>query len=611
MRTRPIGIRSLLAFSMGGLVLAATAAVLVIALFASATNTFELLNDRTVLIIDGIEEEVRGKLDAASELADGLVREMRTGSLRDASPEDLQHAMSVALATSPDVQVLMYWNRDMVRRLVFRQPDGALVMQGPEAEDNPGIRAALGAMPPRARQWGEPVVEDGVTYLNYAAGVDSSTADAAFVVAAVSLEQFSNFVADIGRRQGATAFMLYGNDNVLAHPGFVEDDIVGHAVIPISEAGDPVLQDLGNGTPVEFLGKARRQFVETFRVSVGGSYYLVMYRWIYGFGAEPIAVGTYFPRTEIGDTLQRLMFSAIAGVLIAVIGVVAAILIGGYISRPVRRLAASASAVARLDFDAVQRPPRSPILEVDEQARAFDLMLDALKVFQTYVPRSLVQRLVALDEGQGMPSETRELTVMFTDMVRFSEISERMGAEETAAFLNRHFGLLDQCIKAEGGTIDKYIGDAVMAFWGAPDHMDGHAAHAVAAARRIAETLTADNQRRAGKGLRPVRVRIGIHSGTVLVGNIGAPQRVNYTVVGDTVNDAQRLEALGRQYDSGLDVTVLMSAETAHLADFGPDETEDLGMHPLAGGTQEVEVRRMLWRRSVTLEEEDVTRREA
>ena len=193
----------------------------------------------------------------------------------------------------------------------------------------------------------------------------------------------------------------------------------------------------------------------------------------------------------------------------------------------------------------MEPPRRSSVAEIDEQVRAFNLMLDALKVFQTYVPRKLVERLVALGGGEGMPSETRELTVMFTDIVTFSEIAERMGAEETAAFLNRHFGMLADCIRAEHGTIDKYIGDAVMAFWGAPERLDDHAARAVQAARRIAETITADNQRRARKGLSPVRVRIGLHSGPAVVGNIGAPDRVNYTIVGDTVNDAQRLSRSG------------------------------------------------------------------
>ncbi len=589
----PIRIRTLLALSMAGLVLAATATVLTIALFANARNTFGLLNERTVLIVDGIEKEVRLKFDGASELVDGFVREVRTGSLRDASPEELQKALAVALAATPEVEVLLYWDHDMVRRLAFRQADGTIVEEGPEPEANERIRAALEVMPPNARQWGSPVVEDGVSYLNFASNVGSTTPDVAFVVAAVSLEHFSNVVADIGRRYKATAFILYGENDVLAHPNFVGSDMTkGRALVPIAEAHDPVLANLAAGTPVEFLDTARRQFVEALRVNAGGSYHLVMYRWLYGF-PQPIAVGAYFPRTEISDSIRRLALSALAGIVVALIGVGGAVVLGGYIARPVRRLAASASAVARLDLDAVPLPLHSPIAEVDEQARAFGVMLDALKVFETYVPRRLVQRLVALGGKGATASETRELTVMFTDIRRFSEISERMGAEETAAFLNRHFGLLALCIDAENGTIDKYIGDAIMAFWGAPDRMDDHAARAVRAARRIAETIAADNARRARKGLRPVRVRIGIHTGPAVVGNIGTSERVNYTIVGDTVNDAQRLEALGHKLDDGADVTVLISAVTARLA--GPDAgaTEDVGAHPLAGAAHEVEVRRL------------------
>ncbi len=591
----PIRIRTLLALSMGGLVLVATATVLTIALFASARNTFELLNARTVLVVDGIEKEVRAKLDGASELVDGFAHEVEAGSLRTASPEELNKALAVALAAAPEVEVLLYWNHDLVRRLAFRDSDGSIAEQGPEPESNQRIRAALDVMPPKSRQWGPPVVDNGMGYVNFARSLGSASSEVAFVVAAVSLSHFSNAVAEIGKQYGATAFILYGEDDVLAHPSFVGSDLTkDRAVIPISEVNDPVLSNLSAAEPVEFLDSARRQYVETFSVNAGGSYYLVMYRWLYGYGPKPIAVGAYFPRTEVGDSVRRLALSAFSGVLVAILGVGAAIGIGGLIARPVRRLAASASGVASLDLDSVPRPLRSLVAEVDEQASAFGRMLDALMVFQTYVPRKLVQRLVALGGEEGMPSETRELTVMFTDIVRFSEISERMGAEETAAFLNRHFGLLTACIETENGTIDKYIGDAVMAFWGAPDRMDDHAARAVRAARRIAETITADNARRAKKGLRPVRVRIGIHSGPAVVGNIGTAERVNYTIVGDTVNDAQRLEALGHKLDAGADVTVLMSEVTADLAGLGADEVEDVGAHRLAGGPQEVAVRRLV-----------------
>lgn len=590
----PIRIRTLLAASMGGLVLVATVTVLTIAVVASARNTFDLLNDRAVLVIDGIEKDVRYKLDGASKLVDGFVREVNTGSLKNASPQELQKALSVALATAPGVEVLIYWDHSLVRRLAFRDADGSIVEQGPEPETNPRILDALGVMLPRSRQWGPPVVENGIGFVNFVASVGSESPDVAFVVAAVSLQNFSNVVAEIGRQYGATAFILYGEKDVLAHPSLVGGELAnGRAVVPLADLHDPVLDDLANGTPVEFMSSARRQYVETFRVEGGGTYHLVIYRWLYGYGPQPLGVGADFPRTAISDTMRRLGLSAAAGIVVALIGVGAAIVLGGLIARPVRRLAESASAVARLDLDAVQRPLRSPVAEVDEQARAFGLMLDALKVFEPYVPRRLVRRLVALGGERGVPSETRVLTVMFTDIVRFSEISERMGAEETAAFLNRHFGLVAECIEEESGTIDKYIGDGVMAFWGAPDQMDDHAARAVEAARSISVTMSADNARRAKKGLRPVRVRIGIHTGTVVVGNIGTLERVNYTIVGDTVNDAQRLEALGHKLDAGADVTVLMSMETARLAGLSDSEAEDVGAHVLAGASHEVPVCRL------------------
>ncbi len=590
----PIRIRTLLALSMGGLVLVATATVLTIAIIANARNTFGLLNERAVLVVDGIEKDVRSRLDGASNLVDGFAHEAETGSLRDASPDELQRSLAVALAAAPEAEVFLYWNHDFVRRLAFRNPDGSIMEEGPEPEANAQIRAALDVMPPKSRKWGAPVVEDGVSYMNYAVRLGATNSDVAFAVAAVSLRNFSNAVAEIGRQYGATAFILYGDKDVLAHPSFVGGDLTkDRAVVPLPDVHDAVLDNLAKGEPVEFMGSARRQYVDTVLVNAGGAYFLVMDRWLYGYGPKPIAIGAYFPRTEVADSVRRLALSAMAGILVALVGVGAAIVLGNLIARPVRRLAASASAVARLDLDSVPRPLHSPVAEVDEQVRAFGLMLDALKVFETYVPRRLVQRLVALGGKEGTASETRELTVMFTDIARFSEISERMGAEETAAFLNRHFGLVAECIESESGTIDKYIGDAVMAFWGAPDRMDDHALRAVRAARRITETITADNARRAKKGLRPVRVRVGIHTGPAVVGNIGTAERVNYTIVGDTVNDAQRLEALGHKLDAGADVTVLMSAETARLAGLGDREAEDVGAHPLAGGVHMVPVRRL------------------
>lgn len=593
---RKISIRTLLALSTGGLVLVATMTVLFIALQASTTNTFELLNQRITLILDGIEAEVRDKLDGASAVVDGLALQ---GDGVDLTTDAGQWAdtMKVVLATAPEVEVLVYWDRNMVRRGVARAAEGQIVNISNEVESNPRMRNELaklhaGELP----TWGDPVHESGVTYMNVVTRLASSRSDIEFVGAAVSLEQFSRFVAEIGGRYGATAFMLYGEEHLLAHPGIVAEGDRGgmrRGVIPRAEANDPVIANLDKGRESGRLADtAKADGVEVLRVEAGGVDYIVMYRWLYGYGPQPMAVGAYYPSLQFGDTVQRLMMSGIAGLVVVVLSVIAAMVVGGFIARPVRRLAGTAAAVARLDLAGVEPAQSSPIAEVHDQAHAFNMMLDGLRVFETYVPKQLVQRLIAIGNHREMASQSRELTVMFTDIARFTEIADRMGAEETAEFLNRHFGILAECIVQEGGTIDKYIGDAVMVFWGAPDRMEDHAARAVAAARAIADAISADNRRRAHKGLKPVRVRIGLHSGPAVVGNIGAPGRVNYTIVGPTVNVAQRLESLGHKLDAGEDVTILMSAETARLADVG-EGAEPMGAFHLAGVPIEVDVLRL------------------
>ncbi|WP_420336923.1 adenylate/guanylate cyclase domain-containing protein [Roseibium sp.] len=138
-----------------------------------------------------------------------------------------------------------------------------------------------------------------------------------------------------------------------------------------------------------------------------------------------------------------------------------------------------------------------------------------------------------------------------------------MSASETAAFVNHHLSLLGAEITRLDGTIDKYVGDSVMAFWGAPDHLDNPADPAARAALAMAAAIRADNLERERRNEPPVRIRIGLHMGPLIVGDIGAPGRVNYTVIGDTVNAAARLENLGKEIDAEADVIILASGEIA------------------------------------------------
>ncbi|MEE8544489.1 MAG: adenylate/guanylate cyclase domain-containing protein [Alphaproteobacteria bacterium] len=272
----------------------------------------------------------------------------------------------------------------------------------------------------------------------------------------------------------------------------------------------------------------------------------------------------------------------------------AAVLLAHHIARPITRLAGAASHIGRLEISEVSELPPSRFRELDEQATAFNTMLRALRWFETYVPRTLVRRLVQRGGAAQVDSVERELTVMFTDIAGFTSLSEGRPAEQVAAFLNEHFALIAAEVEAEGGTVDKFIGDSVMAFWGAPEAQADHALRACRAVRAIAAAQAAANQRRRARGEPPVGLRIGLHSGPVTVGNIGAPGRMNYTIVGDTVNVGQRLEQLGKEVlGSGAEVVALVSAATA-AAVAGEIELAPAGSHRLPGRKESIEVFRLV-----------------
>lgn len=215
-------------------------------------------------------------------------------------------------------------------------------------------------------------------------------------------------------------------------------------------------------------------------------------------------------------------------------------------------------------------------------------MLDGLRAFGRYVPRTLVTRLVK-DGRVGAGTEERDLAIMFTDIVGFTEACEYMSAGEVAEFINHHLTLVSACVEQEGGTIDKYIGDAVMAFWGAPGRIENPAELACRAAIAIQSAIATDNEDRAAKGLDPVRIRVGIHMGRVVVGDIGAPNRINYSIVGDAVNTAQRLESLGKMVDPDAESIVLVSREIVEVLPTG-FQLMDRGTHTVKGKHESLRV---------------------
>ena len=190
------------------------------------------------------------------------------------------------------------------------------------------------------------------------------------------------------------------------------------------------------------------------------------------------------------------------------------------------------------------------------------------RLFGSYVPPELVAEMARDPARYDMRAENRELTIMFCDMRNFTRVSEQMSPEDLRALMNQFFSAMTGVIREHRGTLDKYIGDAIMAFWGAPLHDPAHAANAVQAALEMGARLGALNTDLARRGLPMIGVGIGLNTGLVCVGDMGSSMRRSYTVMGDAVNLASRIEGLTRHY--GVDVLAGQATRDAAFASGEP-----------------------------------------
>jgi adenylate cyclase len=192
-------------------------------------------------------------------------------------------------------------------------------------------------------------------------------------------------------------------------------------------------------------------------------------------------------------------------------------------------------------------------------------------LFGTYVPPELVDEMVKDPDSYSMQATNREMTVMFCDMRGFTKLSEQMEPIRLQALLNEVFTRLTSLIRANRGTIDKYMGDCVMAFWGAPVETPDHAHLAVKSALEMANAIRALNEEHRAKGMPEIGIGIGCNTGNMCVGDMGSNIRRSYTVIGDAVNLGSRLEGLSKVY--GVDIVV--SESTRKLApEFGWQELD-------------------------------------
>ncbi len=177
------------------------------------------------------------------------------------------------------------------------------------------------------------------------------------------------------------------------------------------------------------------------------------------------------------------------------------------------------------------------------------------QAFSLYVTPQVVDQLIAHPERIKLGGERREITIMFTDLAGFTTISEALSPERGTHLLNRHFTEMTDIVLEHKGTVVRFIGDAVMAFWGAPLDDDDQAYRAVAAAIAMQKAMRAMRVDFVKEGLPAISMRIGIYSGSAVVGNLGSAKRFDYTAIGDDVNLAARREGINKLYRTGIIVS--------------------------------------------------------
>jgi len=240
---------------------------------------------------------------------------------------------------------------------------------------------------------------------------------------------------------------------------------------------------------------------------------------------------------------------ALVDLLFALVAVLLAFAAGGWIAasvaRPIREIAGATERIEGGNFDVVVPTERTD--EVGALARSVQRMAGSLaekerlrNMFGKYMAREVVRDLLEKDE-LSLEGELVDVTVLLTDIRGYTALTEELGATEVVGLLNEYFGILVDAVLENEGVIDKFMGDALLGWFGAPVPKADHAARAVRTAIAVLERSAQWNKERVAKGLRPVTTGIGLASGKVVVGNIGSQQRLEYTAIGDAVNLASRL----------------------------------------------------------------------
>ena len=355
----------------------------------------------------------------------------------------------------------------------------------------------------------------------------------------VLLGGISKFLSTLKVGENSVAFIINDENNLIAFPG-MEDLLQKEA----EEAKFVTLESTGKPWLAPSLIEYDKTHSNLFRYNYNGETYLASFQTIPEFAAYGWKIGVVVPESSfIGSLKKTNTLITLISLGILLLGVLLASIFSKRISQPMRALVNETEKIKNFHLEG-DTTIKSIIKEVDHLANAIQSMKINLRSFQKYVPASLVRQLIQTGKDIQLGGAKKTLTFFFSDIKGFTTISEAMDPEQLMLYLCEYIDELSKIISEEHGTIDKFIGDSIMAFWGAPLADEKQCQHACSAALKCQKRISELNNTWKSQGKAPLFTRIGIHTGVAIVGNMGSSERLNYTALGDSVNTPSRLEGI-------------------------------------------------------------------
>ena len=562
-----VSLRTLLVTLLVGPLLLTVGSIAAVAVVNRSQSIEELAAQHFAVVSTATAREVRGVLAPATTVLQELRTRAQRGLLTVADADSLGEHLVERLRFERSVAWLSYSDQETGRFVgAWRRSDGAIILNrsvpyvdngrptevvvDPDGRRERFEREVRGGYDPRRQPWyAAAASQGGIVWTDpfeFNEGVMGITAALALREAGGSVPRgvftADFFLDDLERFLSSMSVGQHGHAFVLSRRG----DVVA-APVGSGGARDPLLRSALAAVPADLAGLTLGRPLSLTFSEDGVRYAAAFEAFAVTRGLEWVSAIIVPEDVFLGVVYDNARFAAVIGLFSIVLAVVLGWLLAYRIAAPLRVIADDLEQAGQFKFS--PGPPRSSLVkEIATVTDSAETMKASLRSFGRYVPTEVVQELLASGQEARLGGQTRQLTIHFSDVQGFVNISENVEPSRLLEDLAEYLQLMTATLREHGGTVDKFLGDGILAFFNAPNEVPNHPARACLAAVRAQERLRQLRTTWRAQGKPPFRARIGLHTGEVLVGNIGTPDRFEYTVIGDAVNLASRLETLNKLY---------------------------------------------------------------